>query len=255
MPRWKATLSITLGGVALLGLLPPGAAAGDLDCADFATQEEAQENLFPGDPHRLDGDGDGIACEELPSGGSGSGGETGSSQPAPPPPPPKLEKAAARDAAERKARKFTRRRSDLDSVSLRGCGRRSRHKVTCQFVARGASKARRTTCRFRVAVKGEGFSVFSARLRGVACESEPRATLSPDHAKRAMETAARQIAGMPVTVFAVFRSGPRSFTGLAEWTQAASSGVEERCSVELTAEQPPIGPIEVRDHNLDCQRI
>ncbi|MBF2079765.1 MAG: thermonuclease family protein [Synechococcales cyanobacterium T60_A2020_003] len=40
----------------------------DCDCADFATQAEAQAvlNAFPGDPHRLDGDRDGIACESLP---------------------------------------------------------------------------------------------------------------------------------------------------------------------------------------------
>lgn len=56
----------------------------DRDCTDFATQEEAQsffESSGPGDPHRLDGDGDGIACETLPRSGSGSG----QTQPDPPP--------------------------------------------------------------------------------------------------------------------------------------------------------------------------
>ena len=41
----------------------------DRDCGDFSTQAEAQaffEAAGPGDPHRLDGDGDGIACESLP---------------------------------------------------------------------------------------------------------------------------------------------------------------------------------------------
>jgi hypothetical protein len=40
----------------------------DMDCSDFSTWEEAQsffENAGPGDPHRLDGDNDGIACEGL----------------------------------------------------------------------------------------------------------------------------------------------------------------------------------------------
>jgi hypothetical protein len=43
----------------------------DRNCADFATQQEAQ-SFFENaggpneDPHRLDGDGDGIACETLP---------------------------------------------------------------------------------------------------------------------------------------------------------------------------------------------
>jgi hypothetical protein len=38
---------------------------GDLDCDDFATHEEAQQlfNQDPSDPHDLDGDGDGVACE------------------------------------------------------------------------------------------------------------------------------------------------------------------------------------------------
>jgi len=45
----------------------PIATTSDYDCADFATQEEAQEYLLPGDPYRLDGDNDGIACELLPS--------------------------------------------------------------------------------------------------------------------------------------------------------------------------------------------
>lgn len=40
----------------------------DKDCGDFMTWREAQaffETAGPGDPHRLDGDRDGIACEAL----------------------------------------------------------------------------------------------------------------------------------------------------------------------------------------------
>lgn len=46
------------------------------DCADFATQEEAhaEYDSDPSDPSGLDADSDGIACEEL-----GSGGDTGGS--------------------------------------------------------------------------------------------------------------------------------------------------------------------------------
>lgn len=42
---------------------------GDKDCGDFSTHAEAQaffEAQGPGDPHRLDRDGDGLACETLP---------------------------------------------------------------------------------------------------------------------------------------------------------------------------------------------
>jgi hypothetical protein len=38
----------------------------DCDCKDFNTQQEAQRVLdaFAGDPHKLDRDKDGIACEK-----------------------------------------------------------------------------------------------------------------------------------------------------------------------------------------------
>lgn len=70
---------------------------GDLDCADFATLEEAQAVLDadPSDPNGLDGEGDGIPCEDLPSdgdypagssadAGSPSGPATAAGAPAPP---------------------------------------------------------------------------------------------------------------------------------------------------------------------------
>lgn len=40
----------------------------DCNCKDFKTQSEAQQVLeaFPNDPHRLDSDKDGVACEHLP---------------------------------------------------------------------------------------------------------------------------------------------------------------------------------------------
>ncbi len=40
-----------------------------MDCRDFATQAQAQafyERFAPRDPHRLDRDRDGLACEALP---------------------------------------------------------------------------------------------------------------------------------------------------------------------------------------------
>lgn len=53
------------------GALGVAAAGRDRDCDDFATQAEAQAFFEAAggpaaDPHRLDGDGDGIACEGLP---------------------------------------------------------------------------------------------------------------------------------------------------------------------------------------------
>ena len=51
--------------------LPSAASASDKDCADFASQRAAQIfYLRHGgpryDPHRLDGDDDGVACEDNP---------------------------------------------------------------------------------------------------------------------------------------------------------------------------------------------
>lgn len=53
------------------------AQTGDLDCADFGTQEEAQATFDQdtSDPHRLDADDDGIACETLLSVGGGDDDE------------------------------------------------------------------------------------------------------------------------------------------------------------------------------------
>ncbi|WP_171814876.1 thermonuclease family protein [Halothece sp. PCC 7418] len=46
----------------------PSCIDGDCDCKHFSTQAQAQQVLtrFPEDPHRLDGDNDGVACESLP---------------------------------------------------------------------------------------------------------------------------------------------------------------------------------------------
>ncbi|NER98089.1 MAG: excalibur calcium-binding domain-containing protein [Symploca sp. SIO1B1] len=46
----------------------PDCVNSDCNCSDFQTQDEAQAVLdgFDGDPYRLDGDKDGIACEALP---------------------------------------------------------------------------------------------------------------------------------------------------------------------------------------------
>src|SRR5690349_7082055 len=64
--------TLTLALVALgLGLPAPAPASAvvDRDCGDFASQAAAQRfflNAGAGDPHRLDDDGDGVACESNP---------------------------------------------------------------------------------------------------------------------------------------------------------------------------------------------
>lgn len=84
--RASAALLALVAGPGIVAILMLGASpavAADRDCADFSSQKQAQEFFEanqPGDPHRLDGDGDGRACEDLPcpcaepGGGGGTGG-------------------------------------------------------------------------------------------------------------------------------------------------------------------------------------
>lgn len=63
---------IALGVVVFaLGFAAQPAVARDYDCSDFPTHRKAQKFFKKHggprhDPHRLDGDNDGIACEALP---------------------------------------------------------------------------------------------------------------------------------------------------------------------------------------------
>jgi hypothetical protein len=91
-PRWNRArhrvqhrIAATLGGsLVFLVILAAcfahkAAAQDDLNCSDFTYQEEAQAeyNRDPSDPNNLDADNDGIACEDLPSGGNGTTTTTG----------------------------------------------------------------------------------------------------------------------------------------------------------------------------------
>jgi hypothetical protein len=61
-------IALTAAGALAIAGTASGSAS-DYDCADFATQQEAQAvlNADPSDPNRLDGDNDGIACEDNPT--------------------------------------------------------------------------------------------------------------------------------------------------------------------------------------------
>ena len=86
--------------------IPPIPADGNYDCADFQTRAQAVAVLErdPSDPHYLDGDGDGIPCEDLPPGegyaadanshsDSDNGPTTGPAIAVGAPPPPSAERA------------------------------------------------------------------------------------------------------------------------------------------------------------------
>lgn len=154
------SLSALAGALLVLSALPATAAAEDYDCSDFATQAEAEEHLLPGDPYGLDGDNDGIACEDLPcpcssTPGSGSaGGGEESEETAPPPPPPyHLTKSAARHEARRIARKFTNRNPHVDRLTVGACNRKAERRIDCQATAKGDTSDTATTCHLGITVR------------------------------------------------------------------------------------------------------
>jgi hypothetical protein len=70
---------LLLLAAAALALVPTTAfAQSDLDCKDFPSQAAAQAKLDadPSDPHRLDADDDGKACETFPYPGGGQQADT-----------------------------------------------------------------------------------------------------------------------------------------------------------------------------------
>ncbi len=236
---------------------PQSAIAGDLDCSDFATQEEAQENLAPGDPDGLDADGDGIACETLPSGGGGGGeGGGGNPEPAPPKPPPyKLSKPAARAEAKQLARKFVRRDSRVSSLAFGGCRRLAMRRVDCRLTARGTNANSRTTCRLYVEVRARNRRP-AARL-SPRCETEPTARFTAAEARTAIRSRATELADRPVAIVSLERISATAFYGLAEWTQAAISppGSTEECFALMEAASTGAGRTTVALIESDCKPL
>lgn len=253
MRLWKALPACALGIFAMHAGFSTNAAAADLDCSDFSTQEEAQGHLLPGDPHGLDADNDGIACESLPPGGHPNNGGGDESTELPPPPPPKLNKAAAREAAKRKARKYNRRSARIDSIAFQSCARRSRHRIDCRFYGSGRTATHIFICRLRVVVRGEGRSA-SAKIRSARCRSETLRTLTFERAKAAMLAKAREIAGKHASLIAVERLGPLSYATVAEWNRTSPlDGEEEVCSIGLVATLLPSGSVQVSTNNQTCR--
>ncbi|HEX7245164.1 MAG TPA: excalibur calcium-binding domain-containing protein [Solirubrobacterales bacterium] len=72
VPRLYRRIGLTAAlAVLAVAALPSSASASDKDCADFPTQRAAQIFFLKHggpqrDPHRLDGDDDGLACEDNP---------------------------------------------------------------------------------------------------------------------------------------------------------------------------------------------
>jgi len=234
--------AVVLIALGLGAQLPSSAFAADLDCADFSSQAEAQENLLPGDPYGLDGDSDGIACEDNPCPcGNATGGDAGSPPAAavpPPPPPYHLSKSAARAESKRIVGRFVRRNARVDSLSFGGCHRLAIRRIDCRLTARGATPRERTTCNLRVAVRAEDRHP-AGRIASTQCQTKSLLLLTYARAKQSLLEAANPIAGKRVSI-ELTRINRLEFEGLAEWRRPGSTPTApENCSLELFAELLP----------------
>jgi len=216
MQLWGTILFLGAAIAATMAIAAAPAVALDYDCSDFATQEEAQEYLLPGDPYRLDADNDGIACEDLPSGGGGGNVE----EPPPPPPPYHLKKSVARHLAAAAVRNFVHHSARVGSGQVEICRRHGERRVDCAGTAEGASATSRTVCRLKIAVKAPDRRPH-ARL-AAHCRTRSIARLTAAQARAAILTRGRRLAGKSVSLSLLERRSPTSFLGTAEWTEAAT---------------------------------
>lgn len=253
----KLLLSAILALTAVALLAPAPAAAGtDYDCADFANQAEAQEYLLPGDPYRLDGDDDGIACEDLPcpcsygEGGSGGGGGGDDSMK---PPPYRLPKAAARRAARSVALKFVRRNPRVSSLAMGACSRWSERRVDCRAIARGRTSTTKTTCRVRIAVRAVNRRP-KARLVSSRCSTRSTVRLTAAQARAAFLSKGAELAGKRPALGFLERNSPISFMGMAEWTQRRSTASpREECFALMEANLRPSRQVRVSALETGCE--
>ena len=243
MGRWLGGLLTLATVLCLIAVTAPTASAHrrDYDCADFATQAEAEEYLLPGDPYNLDADGDGIACEDnpcpcsyTPGGSSGGGASEGTTTtaPAPPPKPPKLSKAVARSAAWAKARHFNLRNRLIGRVSFQGCRRRSRYKLRCGFRGLGETSTSREKCGITVIVKGEE-SHANAKLRAT-CRSERLLYLTFRRAIPELRAAGEEVSHRAVVFVVTARVNDLEIEATLEWEWPKKTGGEE-CDARFIA--------------------
>lgn len=215
-----------------LSAIPSSAAARDYDCADFSTQAEAEEYLLPGDPYNLDGDNDGVACEDLPcpcssSPGEGGGGNEEEQAPAPPPPPPyHLTMSTARSLAKQVARRFARRNPKVGVSSLGTCSRSGERRINCLATARGKTASSRTTCRLHIRVTAVDRHPRAA-LASSNCQTKSTLKLTASRAAAALRSRGAELADKPVALGFLERLDSTSFVGSVEWTQRSSTSREE----------------------------
>ena len=234
---------LTFAATAVLALTPAPAAARDYDCADFANQAEAQEYLLPGDPYRLDGDSDGVACEDLPCPCSYESppAEGGGNEPAQPPPPPPfhLTKSAARHASRAILNRFVGRNPRVRTGSLGSCRRLAERRVDCRGVARGRTGRSRTICRLRIAVRAVNRAP-RARVSSTRCRTAQTVKLTAREAANAIRARGDELAGKRVGLAFLERRSRTSFLGTVEWTHTTSApAAKEECFALMEARLLP----------------
>lgn len=234
-------LSLIFTATLLVVLSSPDSARADYDCGDFASQAEAQDYLLPGDPHGLDADSDGIACESNPcpcsSGSSGGSGGSEESEPAAPP-PYRLKKSVARRAAKRLVKRFVARSRSVDSITFGPCRRRSERRVNCFATALGETTVKATTCQLRVAVRAVNRQP-QASLAARRCRARPTARLTAARAEGAIRDRARELTDVRVAIAELERRNHRLIVGIVEWIERPKPGTRESCFAEIKVEQEP----------------
>lgn len=258
--RIPLLLALTLLATAVLAQAPNQAQARDYDCADFANQAEAQEYAGNGDPYGLDGDDDGVACEDLPcpcsyEESSGSGGGDGSAATPPPPPPYHLTKAAARQASRAVVRKFVRRNPNVSTGLVGSCRRLGERRVDCRGAASGRTGTTKTNCRLRVAVRAVNRHP-KAKLASVRCRTVDTVKLKAREAANAIRAEGNQIAGKRVSLGFLERRSRISFLGTVEWTQTSTApAAKEECFALMEAELTPARQVRVSVLETGCNVV
>jgi Excalibur calcium-binding domain len=234
--------------------VPSVASAADLDCADFSSQAEAQENLLPGDPYGLDGDSDGIACEDNPCPCSYGSAPTPTPPTPPKPPPYRLSKPAARAAAKQLARRFVLRNPAVDSLSFGGCHRLGSTLIHCRLTARGNNAEQRTTCHLTVAVGAKNRQP-NARLTSSPCQTVQVLKLDAAAAHNALRSRGAELAGKPVGIYNLERVSATAIRGLAEWAHRGPLNSREECFALMEATLRSSGSISVEVIETGCEAV
>lgn len=230
------------------------APARDYDCADFMNQAEAEEHLLPGDPYNLDGDNDGIACEDLPCPCSSTPPEGEEEPPETPKPPPPyhLKMSTAKHLALQVASKFARRNPNVSTTELGRCHRRDERRIGCSATAHGEIRTSRTTCNLWIGVRAIDRNP-QATLTTNQCHTYSLVILTAARAAEAFRAHGAGLAHKPVALGLLERRTRVSFLGTAEWTQpGGSEPTPEECFALMEAKLKPDNEVRVTVIETDC---